>query len=43
MENKQKEAEELKAKGNEEFKAANYEKAKEYYSQAIGTSGSPDK
>ena len=36
MEERVKQAEESKVKGNEEFKAQNYLKAKEYYTKAIG-------
>ena len=36
MEDKVKAAEEIKLKGNNEFSAQNYAKAKEYYTQAIG-------
>ena len=38
MEEKNKKAEEFKAKGNDEFGAKNYKNAKEYYTQAIGKS-----
>ena len=36
MEDKTKQAEEIKLKGNKEFSTQNYAKAKEYYTQAIG-------